>query len=290
MNEVTVVAGGVALIILIVWWIRQGIVGRAVKNMGQIVMGPIPQSAATNNGMVLDVYTGPTMLGDDVTLAPVSSLVLTVERSRSQLSPGTRYKLTDGINSIGRSPTAEPRVHLIAIDKDPAVSSNHLYIEMGRNGRLEIIDRGSRNGTRLNGQRLEPDAPQSASVGDRLKFGNTTFLLEQEGEATGTDMIRVGPRYEFHVISGALAGQTLTMNQDRLTIGRNPDNDWQLPDDKISRHHAEVRREGNIVHIYDQGSTAGLYVNDRRYRERALETGDVVKLGDTELRFEQVYR
>lgn len=290
MNEVTVVAGVVALVILLLWWIRQGIVGRAVKNVGQVVMGSVPQSVATNNGMGLDIYTGPTMLGDDVTLAPVSSLLLTVERSRSNQSPGTRYKLTDGINSIGRAPTAEPRVHLIPIEKDPAVSSNHLYIEMGRNGRLQITDRGSRYGTRLNGQRLEPDTPQPLSIGDRLKFGNTTYVLEQEGEATDTESIHIGPRYEFHIVAGSLNGQTLTMNQDQITIGRSPDSDWQLPDDKVSRHHAEVRREGSIVQIYDRGSTAGLFVNGRRYRERALETGDVVKLGDTELRFEQVYR
>jgi pSer/pThr/pTyr-binding forkhead associated (FHA) protein len=83
-------------------------------------------------------------------------------------------------------------------------------------------------------------------------------------------------------------GETFTLGSHPLTVGRGSGNDVTLAgDDFASTRHArfEPRRDG--VWIEDIGSTNGTFVNGIRLtRERKLAAGDVVKIGETDLRFE----
>ena len=83
-------------------------------------------------------------------------------------------------------------------------------------------------------------------------------------------------------------GETFTLDSHPLTVGRGSGNDVTLAgDDFASTRHArfEPRRDG--VWIEDIGSTNGTFVNGIRLtRERKLAAGDVVKIGETDLRFE----
>ena len=74
-----------------------------------------------------------------------------------------------------------------------------------------------------------------------------------------------------------------------LTIGRADDNAVPLPDDEFaSGHHARIESQRDGVWILDLGSTNGTYVNGARLDGRSLlREGDVVQIGDTELRFER---
>jgi hypothetical protein len=73
-----------------------------------------------------------------------------------------------------------------------------------------------------------------------------------------------------------------------LTAGRGETNEVALEGDEFaSTRHArfETRRDG--VWVEDLGSTNGTYVNGMKLtRPRRLEPGDVVRVGETELRFE----
>lgn len=83
-------------------------------------------------------------------------------------------------------------------------------------------------------------------------------------------------------------GDVFTLDSHPLTMGRGATNDVSLPEDEYSStRHArfEPRRDG--VWIEDIGSTNGTYVNGIRLtRERKLVPGDVVRIGETDLRFE----
>ena len=83
-------------------------------------------------------------------------------------------------------------------------------------------------------------------------------------------------------------GDVFTLDSHPLTMGRGSNNDVPLPDDEYaSGRHArfEPRRDG--VWIEDIGSTNGTFVNGIRLtRERKLTPGDVVRVGETDLRFE----
>jgi pSer/pThr/pTyr-binding forkhead associated (FHA) protein len=74
-----------------------------------------------------------------------------------------------------------------------------------------------------------------------------------------------------------------------LTIGRAEDNTLALPGDEFaSGHHARIESQRDGVWILDLGSTNGTFVNGSRLDgRRKLREGDVVQIGDTELRFEQ---
>jgi pSer/pThr/pTyr-binding forkhead associated (FHA) protein len=83
-------------------------------------------------------------------------------------------------------------------------------------------------------------------------------------------------------------GEVLGVDSTTLTIGRAANNDISIAGDEYaSARHArfEPRRDG--VYVEDVGSTNGTFVNGIRLtRERRLTPGDVVRIGETDLRFE----
>ena len=84
-------------------------------------------------------------------------------------------------------------------------------------------------------------------------------------------------------------GARFELNAKALTVGRGAPNDIRLDDDEFaSAHHArlEPRRDG--VWVEDIGSTNGTYVNGTRLgRPQKLAPGDVVRIGETDLRYER---
>ncbi|HEY4346364.1 MAG TPA: FHA domain-containing protein [Gaiellaceae bacterium] len=84
-------------------------------------------------------------------------------------------------------------------------------------------------------------------------------------------------------------GDVYSIDSNALTVGRGSDNDLPLDGDEYaSSRHArfEPRRDG--VYVEDVGSTNGTYVNGIRLTgDRRLAPGDVVRIGETDLRFER---
>ncbi len=73
-----------------------------------------------------------------------------------------------------------------------------------------------------------------------------------------------------------------------MTIGRSARCDLVLNAMFASRRHAWVWHQGDRVILEDLGSTHGTYVNGQRLaRAQYLRHGDVVALGDAQLRFLQ---
>jgi len=70
--------------------------------------------------------------------------------------------------TIGRSPT-----NMLAFDPnvDMAVSSHHAEVTLGPNGRLEVTDLGSRNGTYVDGEAVTE--PRAIGPGATIQFGHT---------------------------------------------------------------------------------------------------------------------
>ena len=84
-------------------------------------------------------------------------------------------------------------------------------------------------------------------------------------------------------------GTTFELDTSALTIGRGGQNDVPIEEDEFaSARHArfEPRRDG--VWVQDRGSTNGTYVNGAQLdRPRRLTEGDVVRVGETDLRYER---
>ena len=79
---------------------------------------------------------------------------------------------------------------------------------------------------------------------------------------------------ELHLIPG------------RKVIGRTPDNDLQIDSKFISRHHCQlVTGSDGITVIEDLNSTNGIVVQGKRVRRHTLRNGDVVSVGQHEIRY-----
>ncbi len=120
-----------------------------------------------------------------------------------------------------------------------------------------------------------------------LRLPQESFILRPAlaGGASG-QAIRAG---RLVVASGVLEpGQEYELDAAPLSIGRGGQNDVMIEADEFAsaRHvRIEPRRDG--VWVHDLGSTNGTFVNGVRIdRPRKLAQGDVVRVGETELRFE----
>jgi hypothetical protein len=83
-------------------------------------------------------------------------------------------------------------------------------------------------------------------------------------------------------------GDELTLNSSALLLGRGSDNDVNLARDEFaSSKHARVEPRRDGVWVEDVGSTNGTYLNGIRLTQaQRLAPGDVVRIGETELRYE----
>lgn len=78
--------------------------------------------------------------------------------------------------------------------------------------------------------------------------------------------------------------------QDRVTIGRGPENDLTLPDPQriVSSEHAEIRRTGHNYQVVDRGSKNFTYLRNQRLEAGEpypLAEGDAFQIGEFEIEF-----
>jgi sigma-B regulation protein RsbU (phosphoserine phosphatase) len=72
----------------------------------------------------------------------------------------------------------------------------------------------------------------------------------------------------------------------RITIGRSRDSDIFLPDQWLSRQHAEIRQKADGYYVSDLGSKNGTLLNGGRiHEEQRLRAGDIITLGEHVLTF-----
>src|SRR5438045_3869002 len=89
------------------------------------------------------------------------------------------------------------------------------------------------------------------------------------------------------VVSGPDAGRVMTIQAgaDQM-LGRASQAFYRLTDPRASRNHCQVILEGEQVTVLDNSSSSGTFVNGQRVTRQALKLGDVVKIGDSELRLQ----
>jgi two-component system cell cycle response regulator len=91
------------------------------------------------------------------------------------------------------------------------------------------------------------------------------------------------PAVYLIVVSGGITGSMILLNEHGTSLGRSPENTFQFEDITVSRHHAAVAIDADGgVHVTDQGSSNGTFVNGKRIRgDRPvrLQDGDRIQLG-----------
>ena len=84
---------------------------------------------------------------------------------------------------------------------------------------------------------------------------------------------------------GALSGSRYLLDEDEVTVGRDPRADILLDDSTVSRQHAVFRRENGAYTVIDAGSLNGTYVNRQRVDKatcNGVESGDTSTAGRSE--------
>ena len=127
----------------------------------------------------------------------------------------------------------------------------------------------------------KPGSGRDTEHGNDERGDNEATSLAIETRATGWRP--QGPVGLVAVIlSGHHKGHTHTLG-GQTRIGKAPDNDLVLTDDTVSRHHCELLRAPDGVHVRDLDSTNGTRVDGTRIREAVLHAGQVLKVGEVEI-------
>ncbi len=201
----------------------------------------------------------------------------------------------------------------VAIDIEKARTSigrdsgNHLVLDDDRvsgfhatvfteGDRVEIVDLGSTNGTEVNGKAVS--GRLALKPWDRVCIGGVELeLVDTEGRrptrlhaAIRDDDPRLRPaqgapgdlpKAVLRLVSGGNCPPELTV-RDRVTVGREGENTYNLGATTVSGRHAELVPATGGVELIDLGSSNGTFVNGGRIARQLLRQGDRVRFDDVE--------
>src|SRR2546428_10589208 len=88
------------------------------------------------------------------------------------------------------------------------------------------------------------------------------------------------------LLSAGMTGRTHELKVDKTTIGRVEDNTFQISEPSVSSHHCEVLLRGSDIVVRDLNSTNGTYINGEKITESVLKPGQILRLGQIEMRLE----
>jgi diguanylate cyclase (GGDEF)-like protein len=86
-------------------------------------------------------------------------------------------------------------------------------------------------------------------------------------------------------------GKIYSFQKNQISIGRHPNNDIAVNDNKMSKNHCEISIIKNIDHeierivLQDLNSTNGTFVNSELVQQKILKAGDKIETGNTIFRF-----
>ncbi|MEM9067026.1 MAG: FHA domain-containing protein [Myxococcota bacterium] len=154
-------------------------------------------------------------------------------------------------------------------------------------GHYFIEDLNSYNGVKINGRRIEGEL--QINQGDQVTIGD--YVLALQSEATASPQAPAAapgepvPPARLVMLTPPAPGAEFALTRSGMRIGRAEDLDVWINHRSISREHAEVQLEGDVIKVLDLGSANGLRLNGEDIREAALQSGDVLELGQVRFRF-----
>ena len=212
------------------------------------------------------------------------------------------HELLDDITTIGRGSQN------VIQAKDSEASRQHCRIEKSGSG-YRVVDNRSRNGTKVNGQKVDI---QDLRPGDVITIGDFTMTFDPKAEVGAAEdedfvgTIEVAPisekelsgpsaggaggkpQFVLDIVEGSQKGQVLELGPESLTIGRNKSNKFAIDDESASSFHAEIVKEPTGYFVTDLGSTNGTKVGGEKIVKTRLSPGAEIEIGTTKMVFKNV--
>ena len=129
---------------------------------------------------------------------------------------------------------------------------------------------------------LEQNADKLGAINDHVQLLDARIL---QGVGSGEPDSHSACNRNLMVAVNGMPGIRFPLYKRSMTIGRGSESDIQLRRKFISRRHARVTEDEEGVRIEDLGSKNGIYVNEQPVKEAYLHNGDVVDIGEVQLRF-----
>jgi diguanylate cyclase (GGDEF)-like protein len=110
---------------------------------------------------------------------------------------------------------------------------------------------------------------------------NETVRMDDDSE------VKSSSRYPFLVVFiGKDSGKRHKLKPGTLSIGRSPQADITVEDDRVSRIHCQIKWANDIIAIEDKGSKNGTYVDSQRIIHANLTPGIPLQLGQSIMKIE----
>ena len=201
--------------------------------------------------------------------------------------------------TIGRGQTSD------IVIQDSRVSRSHARFEFDARGGVTIVDLGSTNGIRVNGNRVDQAKIQP---GDVVFIGGSQIThVKASGEDDAMTIIDTEADLDRTMAEAVLPVSLNDTSHDRLVICT-PDKTWEVElGDKVdvlsigrsagcgiviehpsvSRSHAQIVRDQRTFILKDLNSSNGVWVNGQRQNEVVLDDGVSVRVGYATLIFKR---
>jgi pSer/pThr/pTyr-binding forkhead associated (FHA) protein len=130
------------------------------------------------------------------------------------------------------------------------------------------------------------DAIEQTTYIDVAQYLERDVFLERDADpGAGSSTIVRDHRIPHLVIHAPSGTWDVQFTKERMTIGRDDDNDIPIAEPSVSRRHASIERRGTDFVVRELQSTNGIWRGEERIRELTLRDGDVLSLGHARLVF-----
>ena len=117
---------------------------------------------------------------------------------------------------------------------------------------------------------------------------DTNLLVSIEAKLSYKDVVKPTIA-QLTITSGDDTGLMFPLTEAEYLIGRQRDNQIPLADLGVSGHHVRIYRGPEGYAIEDLKSRNGTWLNGARTFHALLHSGDMIRIGATELRYEILY-
>ncbi|MDP6503894.1 MAG: FHA domain-containing protein, partial [Planctomycetota bacterium] len=201
--------------------------------------------------------------------------------------------------------------NLLHIDDD-GLSRQHCRLFLDEDC-YRVEDLGSKNGTLVNASKVkEPHRLRGGDVigicgvdiefqwlqGEREKYEALDEDEEENVMEAGPDPDAAedalealdsrqekGQRFRLTMLSESQSFLEHHFDDETITIGRRSDRVITIKDEAASGNHAKLIPDGDGYRLVDEDSRNGTFVKGKKVKDYDLGSGDVIRIGKTELKF-----